>query len=160
MKIADPNGTVASVILASDKTQLSVFSGDKAAWPVYITLGNIAKHARRQVSRRGTLVLLYLPVVKLSCISSTTKRHEKQWELFHYSMTLCLEPLIQAGKDGIPIPCADGLVRNIFPIVTGYIADFPEQCLITSCLQSGCPICLQKLNGRASLQNPPPHCAS
>ncbi|KAG9015665.1 hypothetical protein FRB90_004553 [Tulasnella sp. 427] len=35
--------TVAPVIVASDKTKLSYFSGDKAAWPVYITIGNISK---------------------------------------------------------------------------------------------------------------------
>ncbi|KAG8978586.1 hypothetical protein FRB93_010953 [Tulasnella sp. JGI-2019a] len=35
--------TIAHVILSSDKTQLSNFSGDKSAWPVYITLGNISK---------------------------------------------------------------------------------------------------------------------
>ncbi|KAF8867845.1 hypothetical protein BD779DRAFT_1685231 [Infundibulicybe gibba] len=35
--------TVAPLILSSDKTQLSQFCGDKSAWPVYLTLGDIAK---------------------------------------------------------------------------------------------------------------------
>jgi hypothetical protein len=35
--IAD-GATIAPVILASDKTTLSVFSGDKSVWPVYCTL--------------------------------------------------------------------------------------------------------------------------
>lgn len=39
-----PKGvTIAPVILASDKMQLSHFSGDKSAWPVYLTIGNIDK---------------------------------------------------------------------------------------------------------------------
>ncbi|CDO69052.1 hypothetical protein BN946_scf184992.g1, partial [Trametes cinnabarina] len=38
-----PHATVAPVILATDKTQLSTFSGDKQAWPVYLTIGNINK---------------------------------------------------------------------------------------------------------------------
>jgi Plavaka transposase len=42
-------GVVAPVILASDKTQLTQFRGDKSAWPVYLTLGNIEKATRRQV---------------------------------------------------------------------------------------------------------------
>ncbi|KAI0058658.1 hypothetical protein BV25DRAFT_1871945 [Artomyces pyxidatus] len=34
-----PDGaTIAPVILATDKTRLSVFSGDKSAWPVYLSL--------------------------------------------------------------------------------------------------------------------------
>lgn len=41
--------TVAPIILASDKTQLTRFRGDKMAWPVYLTLGNISKEKRREV---------------------------------------------------------------------------------------------------------------
>jgi hypothetical protein len=37
MKEHLPSGaTIAPVILASDKTQLSRFKGDKSAWPVYV----------------------------------------------------------------------------------------------------------------------------
>jgi hypothetical protein len=39
--------TIAPIILSSDKTQLSHFRGDKSAWPVYLTIGNIAKSTRR-----------------------------------------------------------------------------------------------------------------
>ncbi|KAI0260618.1 hypothetical protein BC834DRAFT_925821 [Gloeopeniophorella convolvens] len=38
-----PGAVVAPVILSSDKTSLSQHSGDKEAWPVYLTIGNIAK---------------------------------------------------------------------------------------------------------------------
>ena len=41
-------GTIAPVIIASDKTQLTQFSGTKAAYPVYLTLGNIPKALRRK----------------------------------------------------------------------------------------------------------------
>ena len=42
-----PEGaTVAPIILATDKTQLTAFSGDKQAWPVYLTIGNIDKKIR------------------------------------------------------------------------------------------------------------------
>jgi hypothetical protein len=36
-------GSIIPVILASDKTNLSNFTGDKTAWPVYLTIGNIEK---------------------------------------------------------------------------------------------------------------------
>ena len=42
-------GVVAPVIIASDKTQLTQFCGDKSAWPVYLTIGNIAKAKRCEV---------------------------------------------------------------------------------------------------------------
>ena len=42
-----PTGaTIAPVIITLDKTQLSNFSGDKSAWPVYLTIGNIEKSTR------------------------------------------------------------------------------------------------------------------
>ncbi|KIL58543.1 hypothetical protein M378DRAFT_86367 [Amanita muscaria Koide BX008] len=37
------NATIAPVMLATDKTQLTTFSGDKQAWPIYLTIGNIDK---------------------------------------------------------------------------------------------------------------------
>ncbi|KAF9508631.1 hypothetical protein BS47DRAFT_1302591 [Hydnum rufescens UP504] len=36
--------TLAGIILSSDKTHLSVFSGNKVMHPVYMSLGNIQKH--------------------------------------------------------------------------------------------------------------------
>ncbi|KIJ43709.1 hypothetical protein M422DRAFT_252953 [Sphaerobolus stellatus SS14] len=57
--------TIVPVILASDKTQLSQFSRDKQAWPVYISIGNIAKSTRRQSSKHAMILLGYIPVMKL-----------------------------------------------------------------------------------------------
>lgn len=36
-----------------DKTHLSNFSGDKSAWPVYLTIGNIKKSGSGEVSGTG-----------------------------------------------------------------------------------------------------------
>ncbi len=57
--------TIAPIILSSDKTKLSQFRGDKTAWPVYMTIGNIAKETHRQPSTHSTILLGYLPVPKL-----------------------------------------------------------------------------------------------
>lgn len=42
-QVSSKGATIAAVILATDKTQLSRFSGDKQAWPVYLTIGNICQ---------------------------------------------------------------------------------------------------------------------
>src|SRR5437588_3116474 len=44
-------GTIVPLLFGSDKTHLTNCSGDKAAWPLYMTLGNIKKEIRRQSSK-------------------------------------------------------------------------------------------------------------
>ncbi|KAF8986147.1 hypothetical protein BDQ17DRAFT_1393693 [Cyathus striatus] len=124
--------TIAPVILSSDKTNLSRFSGDKAAWPVYLSNGNIEKLVRHQPTKRAMVLIGYIPVTKLKCFTKNQCSAEGH-QLFH-----------ECRVEGIDMVCADGFVRTIYPLIAAYIADYPEQCLIACFQENSCPRCLVK----------------
>ncbi|QRV74481.1 hypothetical protein RhiJN_02495 [Ceratobasidium sp. AG-Ba] len=139
--ILGKHATVVPIILGSDKTKLTVFSGNQQAWPVYLTIGNISTNIRRCPSERATLLIGYIPVSNLGNISNEQERSEAHWQLFHACMESILEPLKVLSRTGIDILCADGGVRRIFPILAAYIADYPEQATIACVRKSCCPVC-------------------
>ncbi|EPQ50210.1 hypothetical protein GLOTRDRAFT_50901 [Gloeophyllum trabeum ATCC 11539] len=134
--------TVAPIIISTDKTQLTQFSGSKQAYPIYLTIGNLPRSLRRRPSEHATMLLGYLSTDKI--ISSKLSKEEKRKKtqrLFHESMRHILKPLKDAGQQGVEMICGDGAVRRVHPILACYVADYPEQILVT-CSKSGtCPKC-------------------
>ena len=73
--------------------------------------------------------------------------------VFHESMRIVLEPLINAGNNGVEMTSSDGAVRRVHPILTCYVADYPEQCLVACTKYGTCVKCQASAN---DLQNPEP----
>ena len=146
---------IAPVIIATNKTQLTQFSGGKKAYPVYLTIGNIPKSLWCKPSQSACILIAYLPVesqLKATGVSETERKNRMQ-RLFHEAMRLVLEPLIKAGKNGVEMTGANGEVRWVHPLLTCYAADFPEQCLVTCTKYGTCPKCHK---GSKNLQDPEP----
>ncbi|KAG2138768.1 hypothetical protein BD769DRAFT_1626513 [Suillus cothurnatus] len=116
----------------------TIFQGDKSAWPVYMSIGNIAKAKRHQASAQATILIRYLPAGKLNCFTPNACSLAG-YRLFHHCMALLFQPLIATGQHGIEMACADSLVCRIHLILAAYVADFPEQCLISCCKENQCP---------------------
>ncbi|KAJ3713080.1 hypothetical protein C8R42DRAFT_531356, partial [Lentinula raphanica] len=138
-------GTVAPVIIATDKTQLTQFSGNKSAYPVYMTLGNIPKTTRCKPGTRACILIAYLPVDKFVKDGLTkTQLKLRNYQLFHRVMSIVLDSLKVAGNPkgpGVEMTGGDGAVRRVYPVLACYIADYPEQCLVTCTKYGTCPKC-------------------
>jgi hypothetical protein len=49
------------VLLTSDKTHLTQFAGDKHAWPLYLSIGNIHSSIRNKPSNNAWKLIAYIP---------------------------------------------------------------------------------------------------
>lgn len=139
-----PKGsTIIPLIFATDKTEISHFSGDHSAYPLYMTIGNIDKATRRMPSQYAWILVGYLPTDALTSLDLTDPAISlSRSRLFHMCMRQIVEPLIDAGSHGILLAGGDGAVRRCHPILAIYIADYPEQCVVTcSRYMQVCPVC-------------------
>ncbi|KAH9904248.1 uncharacterized protein B0H18DRAFT_899461, partial [Fomitopsis serialis] len=119
---------------------LTQFTGNKSAYPVYMTLGNIPKALQRKPSEHTCVS--YLSVDKVDATGLTDRKHRALvQQLFHSSVKMILKPLIEAGKTGIDVTGGDGKVRRVHPVLASYVADYPEQCLVTCAKYGTCSIC-------------------
>ncbi|KAI0348953.1 hypothetical protein OH77DRAFT_1465870 [Trametes cingulata] len=136
-----PGGTVIPVIIiSSDKTQLTVF-GNKTAYPVYLTIGNLPKDVRRKPSHRGQVLLAYLLMSNLEHISNKASQRRTLLNLFHACMRHILAPLKSAGENGVSMARGDGMLFRCHPILAAYIGDYPEQILVACCTKGDWPKC-------------------
>jgi hypothetical protein len=144
------------VILGSDKTTVSVATGNNEYYPLYVSIGNIHNNVRR-AHRNGVVLIAFLAIPKSNlkfnfialnrpdCDVANKKynadaRFRKfRRQLFHSSLSAILQTL----KPGMTVPdvvlCPDGHFRRAVYGLGPYIADYPEQALLTCVVQNWCP---------------------
>lgn len=71
--------------------------------------------------------------------------------VFHESMRIILRPLEKAGREGIRMASSNGDIRLVHPILTTYVADYPEQCLVACSKFGTCPKCRKKAKELATI---------
>ncbi|KAJ7254453.1 hypothetical protein C8J57DRAFT_1076155 [Mycena rebaudengoi] len=135
-----PGATLLPLIITTDKTQTTMFR-NKAAYPVYATLGNIPKDIRRKPSRQAYILIGYLPTGKLDHITVTAARRRAAANLYHACMRKILGPLATAGVDGVEMASGDGVIRRCHPILAIFAGDYPEQVLVAGIKTGECPTC-------------------
>ncbi|KAH5618351.1 hypothetical protein HBI23_247760 [Parastagonospora nodorum] len=96
--------TVVPIIISVNKTQLSLISGDVAAY---------------------TLLARFIPTTKI-------RNPLLKSQVYHYYIGKLLSPLKNAAKSGILLACADGRTRQCYLTICAILADYEEQVLLTS----------------------------
>ncbi|KAG1727943.1 uncharacterized protein EDB91DRAFT_1253681 [Suillus paluster] len=134
--------TFVPVILGSDKTTVSVRTGNNEDYLLYASIGNIHNNVRR-AHRDGVAVIGFLAMLK------TTKEHAAEavfqkfrQQLFHSSLSKILNTL----KPGMTTPkvtrFGDGHYRRVIYGLGPYIADYEEQALLACIMRGWCPKCM------------------
>ncbi|KAG2737105.1 hypothetical protein P692DRAFT_201677171, partial [Suillus brevipes Sb2] len=142
-KDADTHGsTFVPVILGSDKTTVSVATGQNDYYPLYASIGNVRNNVRR-AHRNAVAVVAFLAMPK------TTKEHADtpgfrnfRRQLFHSSLSFILKNLKPAMTKPEVARFGDGHYRRVVYGLGPYIADYEEQVLLACILRNWCAKCL------------------
>ena len=135
-----PTGaTVLGVILSSDKTNISVITGNRMAHPVLISLANIDANIRSKNSLHGYLLLALLPIAKFVHKDSRI-RGLLQDRLTHDVLNKLLSPLRTAASVGVMMSDPVGNLRYCYTPIAAWIADTPEESLIAATSPKASPI--------------------
>ncbi|KAF8552429.1 hypothetical protein OG21DRAFT_1477771 [Imleria badia] len=129
------------IILGSDKTTVSVATGQHNYYPLYLSIGNLHNTARRAHKNS----------VKLSLILLATKAHAAtpafrkfRCQLFHHSLSKILERLRPYMSKWKLLRFADGYFQRVIFTLGPYIADYEEQVLLSCIMRNWCPKCMSR----------------
>jgi hypothetical protein len=120
---------------ASDKTHLTNSSGDRHAWPQYLTIGNIWKDTRRTPNKRAWILVGLIPYPPKGA-----KNIDETW---HSVVGTVLSPLrnLDITGPGLKWFCADGFQRQCYPLLAAWVGDYPEQVMVAQVSYGSCAMC-------------------
>ncbi|KAG1843170.1 hypothetical protein F4604DRAFT_1596946 [Suillus subluteus] len=141
----DPNthgSTFVPIILGSDKTTVSVGTGNNEYYPLYASIGNVHNNVRR--AHRDALV-----IIGFLAIPKTNRKDAKEdifrnfrRQLFHRSLSTILSSLKPGMTEYEVLRCGDGHFRRVIYGLGPYIADYEEQLVLSCSVKNWCPKCL------------------
>ncbi|KAG1834931.1 hypothetical protein DFJ58DRAFT_868489 [Suillus subalutaceus] len=128
--------------VCSDKTTVSVATGQNDYYPLYLSIGNVHNNVRR--AHRNALALVgFLAIPKTEKRNTDELGYRKfKKQLFHSSLSRIFANL----KPGMTTPevtrCGDGHYWRIIYGLGPYIADYEEQVVLACMVKDWCGRCL------------------
>ncbi|KAF8810698.1 hypothetical protein BYT27DRAFT_7253435 [Phlegmacium glaucopus] len=139
---ADNDGSMfVPIILGSDKTTVTVGTGDIEYHPLYLSIGNVWNPVRR-AHRNAVIPIGFLAIPKSDCKydkDPTFRKFKRQ--LYHSSISAILSTLKPAMSTPAVYRCPDGHFRRLIFGLGPFIADYPEQIMLAGVKQGCCPRC-------------------
>ncbi|OCH89900.1 hypothetical protein OBBRIDRAFT_731772 [Obba rivulosa] len=133
--------TFCPVILGSDKTTVSVATGQNEYYPLYLSNG-LVSNAVRRAQRNAVSVIAFLSIPKTDREGDDSVEFRKfRRQLFHASLRHILSVLRPSIKKPEIVHFGDGHYRKVIYGLGPYIADYPEQVLLACVVQGWCPRC-------------------
>ena len=145
------------IILGSDKTTMSIATGQSEFYPLYLSIGNVCNNVRR--AHRNALVLLgflAIPKGKYFFLNPSSGIGVEQYDpgarsddrsplfcrfrrqLYHQSLSAILQPLKPYMTTPDVARCPDQHFRRVIYGLGPYIADYPEQVLLAAVVSGWC----------------------
>ncbi|KAF7985012.1 hypothetical protein HWV62_10006 [Athelia sp. TMB] len=144
------------VIAASDKTPLTLGTGNKEMHPLLLSIANIHPAVRMKASSHSFVLAAYLPIPKFKGVTSTVHAALVA-QVFHKSVSIVVENLRHADQLGAEMSDYNGEKRiNHTPLVS-YIADLPEMHTISCTTHNQSPLTLATLEDFGDDQSEKPH---
>ncbi|KAF8533694.1 hypothetical protein BDD12DRAFT_759600, partial [Trichophaea hybrida] len=117
------------IIFMSDATHLTNLSGDKKAWPMYMTIGNLSAAAWMKHTMHSVLMVTLLPIaIKMRDVH--LERRNAQWKhnrmVPQHVLQHVQQPLLYSETSLFYARCADSNFRYCYLIQAEWMADYPE----------------------------------
>ncbi|KAF8441111.1 hypothetical protein BGX38DRAFT_1096925 [Terfezia claveryi] len=139
--------TLVPVLLASDQTHLTNFSGDKKLWPLYMSIGNIKSSIRNKLTMNAwiPIALLLTPPKRLAKVPGNPMEAQEldALQVTHEILSSILSPLADAqSQQGIDMVCCDEKGRKCVPRLSAWLADHMKNIMIHGILTNRYSVCI------------------
>ncbi|KAG1847593.1 hypothetical protein F4604DRAFT_1975538 [Suillus subluteus] len=144
--------TFVPVVLGSDKTTVSIATGNNEYYPLYASIGNVRNNVRRaHCDAVSIIAFLAIPKTTKEHATSDVKFRKFRRQLFHCLLSKILEMLRPGITKYEVARFGDGHFHRVIYGLGPYIADYEEQVLLTCIVRGWCPRCL---SSRINLDEP------
>ncbi|KAG0693860.1 hypothetical protein DFH29DRAFT_815943 [Suillus ampliporus] len=135
--------TFVPVVLGSDKTMVSVATGNNEYYPLYASISNVCNNVRRaHCDAVSIITFLAIPKTTKEHATGDVKFRKFRRQLFHCLLSKILETLCPAITKYKVACFSDRHFRRVIYGLGPYIADYEEQVLLTCIVRGWCPRCL------------------